>query len=114
MSLAAGGTVQVYGESTRWSPTHISVPWVDHVGHTNWAWIPKENVRRATDSEWDIGQYRRCAEVNRVIRRGTDCRGFSPLMGLSDSSCRIVSRRFGSPDRDGLTLVGIDPLVSLR
>jgi hypothetical protein len=76
--LADGGTVDVYGESTRWSPTHISVQWVDHHGHTNWAWIPKGNVRRARDSEWDIDQYRRCADVNRAIRWGNRLPGFLP------------------------------------
>lgn len=76
--LAAGGTGDVYGESTRWSPTHISVQWVDHDGHTNWTWVPKANVRRATDSEWDIDQYRRCAEVNRTIRWGDRLPGFLP------------------------------------
>lgn len=68
--LADGGTADVYGESTRWSPTHISVSWVDHKGHTHSAWVPKENVRRATDSEWDSDQYRRCPEDLRVVRWG--------------------------------------------
>lgn len=76
--LAGGGTVNVYGESSRWSSTHVSVSWVDDNQQTSWAWIPKANVRRATDSEWDIDQYRRCAEVNRVIRWGKRLPGFLP------------------------------------
>lgn len=70
MPLVDGGTVDVYGESSRWSRPHVSVSWVDHDGHTNWAWIRKENVCRAREPEWDLDQYGRCAEVIRVIRWG--------------------------------------------
>lgn len=76
--LTAGGTVDVYGESTRWSATHISVSWVDDKAKTCWAWIPKANVRRATDSEWDVDQYRRCHPENRVIRWRDRFPGFLP------------------------------------
>lgn len=76
--LAGGGSVDIYGESQNWSPTHIAVSWVDEAGHTHWAWIPKARVRRATESEWDIDQYRRCHPDNRVIRWGKRLPGFLP------------------------------------
>jgi hypothetical protein len=54
VQLAGGGTVDVYGESTRWSPTHISVSRVDDNDQMCWAWILKAGVRRATESEWTL------------------------------------------------------------
>jgi hypothetical protein len=80
--LADGGTVDVYAEANRWSPTHISVQWMDHDGHTNWGWIPKADVRLATDSEWDMSKSRRC---NQVLDR-------YPLGAIHNSSelrCRV-------------------------
>jgi hypothetical protein len=78
LSLTGGGSVDVYAKASRWSPTHISVSWMDDEQHSYWAWVPKDNVRPATDSEWDIDQYRRCPEHLRGIRWGKRLPGFLP------------------------------------
>jgi hypothetical protein len=78
VQLASGGTVDVYAHATRWSNTHVCTIWVDQTSQTFVAWVPKDNVRRATDSEWDIDQYRRCHPDNRVIRWGDRLPGFLP------------------------------------
>jgi hypothetical protein len=55
------------------------VSWVDDEWHHHWAWIPAGNVRRVTDSEWDIEEYRRCPEKLRWIRWGNRLPGFLPV-----------------------------------
>lgn len=73
--LVAGGTVKVYGEASHWGNGHIIVSWFDDPWHPHWAWIPAGNVRRLTDSEWDIIEYHRCQRGQRPIRLGNDCPG---------------------------------------
>jgi hypothetical protein len=72
------GTVDVYAYASRWSPSHILVSWQDHEYHAHWAWIPAGNVRRVTDSEWDIEEYRRCPERLRGVSWGNRPPGFLP------------------------------------
>lgn len=76
--LTDGGTVNVYACASRWTPTHINTTWTDDTHHPHTAWIPSENVRPVTDSEWDIEQYRRCPEHLRGIRWGKRLPGFLP------------------------------------
>lgn len=76
--LTGGGTVTVYANADRWSKTRIIVSWFDDDGHHHWAWVPKESVRRVTDSEWDIEEYRRCPPNLRHVRWGKRLPGFLP------------------------------------
>ncbi|SDK78650.1 hypothetical protein [Arthrobacter sp. ok362] len=76
--LAGGATVDVYAVAERWNPSFILVAWGDDEDHKHWAWIPAGNVRRVTDSEWDIEEYRRCPEKLRPIRWGNRLPGFLP------------------------------------
>jgi hypothetical protein len=76
--LTGGGTIDVYAQAARWTPTHILVAWSDDTNHPHTAWIPKANVRKVTDSEWDINQYRRTPEHLRGIRWGKRLPGFLP------------------------------------
>jgi hypothetical protein len=78
LPLASGGTVDVYAHADRWNPSHILVSWVDDEWHHHWAWVPAGNVRRVTDSEWDIEEYRRCPEHRRGIRWAARLPGFLP------------------------------------
>jgi hypothetical protein len=75
--LAGGGTVTVYAHADRWTATRIIVSWFDDENHHQWAWVPSANVRRVTDSEWDIEQYR-CRANLRSVRWGTRLPGFLP------------------------------------
>lgn len=76
LPLADGGTVDVYAHADRWNPSHILVSWLDDDRHVHWAWIPAGNVRRVTDSEWDIEEYRRCPDNLRGIRWSDRLPGF--------------------------------------
>jgi hypothetical protein len=76
--LTDGGTVDVYARASRWTPTHVNVTWLDDTDHPHTAWVPKNNVRRVTDSEWDIEEYRRRPEHLRSIRWGKRLPGFLP------------------------------------
>lgn len=58
--LQSGGTVNVYGEAMRWGHGLILTCWRDDEGHLHSAWIPKDNVRRLTASEWDVIEYQQC------------------------------------------------------
>jgi hypothetical protein len=42
-------------------------------------WIAAGNVRRVTDSEWDVEEYRRCREKLRAIQRSNRLPGFFPV-----------------------------------
>lgn len=68
----------VYGEASRWGHGHIAVSLVDDDFHTYWAWIPADNVRQLTNSEWDIIEYHRCPPWRRGIRWGTRLPGLLP------------------------------------
>lgn len=50
----------------------------DDEGHYHSAWVPKENVRRMTASEWDIIEYHQCPPELRCIRCGKRLPGFLP------------------------------------
>jgi hypothetical protein len=76
--LTGSGTVQVYGEAARWGHDHVIVSWRDDAGQTHWAWIPAANVRRLTESEWDIIEYHRCPDNLRHIQWGNRLPGFLP------------------------------------
>jgi hypothetical protein len=83
-SPGGAGTIRRSWQPCRWStagrghlwrvpplePPARQLSWVDHDGRTNWAWIRKDYVCRATEPEWDLDQFGRCAEVNRVIQWG--------------------------------------------
>jgi hypothetical protein len=66
--LPRGATMDVYAVAEGWNLSYILVSWADDGDHAHWAWIPADNVRRVTDSEWDIEEYRRCPENLRAIR----------------------------------------------
>lgn len=72
------GTVDVYAVAERWNPSQVLVSWQDDGHHPHWAWIPAGNVRRVTDSEWDIEEYWRCPGHLRGIRWGGRPPGFLP------------------------------------
>jgi hypothetical protein len=74
--LADGGTVDVYAVAQRWNPSSVMVAWDDDDDHAHWAWVPAGNVRRVTDSEWDIEEYHRCPEKLRAIQWGNRLPGF--------------------------------------
>lgn len=76
--LAAGGTVSVYGEASRWAGSYILVVWVADGGAHHSTWVPKANVRRLAASEWDIIEYQRTPEHLRMIRWGARLPGFLP------------------------------------
>ena len=63
-------SVDVLAVAERWNPSHILVAWADDNYNAHWAWIPAGHVRRITDSERDIEEYRRCPEHLRCIRWG--------------------------------------------
>lgn len=76
--LAGGGTVTVVAHAERWTATRVIVSWFDDDGHHHWAWVPATSVRRVTDSEWDIEEYRRCPANLRSVRWGNRLPGFLP------------------------------------
>lgn len=76
--MAVGGTVDVYAHAERWNPSHILVSWADDDLNVHWAWVPAGNVRRVTDSEWDIEEYRHCPEGLRRVQWGNRLPGFLP------------------------------------
>ncbi|MDP9694444.1 UNVERIFIED_ORG: hypothetical protein J2X79_002003 [Arthrobacter globiformis] len=76
--LEGGGTVKAYGEAMRWGHGQILARWQDDGGHPHLAWIPKENVRRLTPSEWDIIAYHQCPPGLRSIQWGKRLPGFVP------------------------------------
>lgn len=76
--LAGGGTVAVYGEASRWSDEQVHVRWADDEGHFHAAWLPTENVRRLTASEWDIIEFHACPPELRDVRWGKRLPGFLP------------------------------------
>lgn len=84
--LNTGGTVEVYGEAMRWGHGVVLTRWTDDEGHMHSAWLPKDNVRRLTASEWDIIEYNLCPPDLRPIRWGTRLPGF-----LTNDTCRVDS-----------------------
>lgn len=76
--LAAGGTVSVYGQASRWAGSYILMVWVADAGAHHSTWIPKDNVRRLTRSEWDIIEFHRTPENLRMIRWGDPAARVSP------------------------------------
>lgn len=78
VSLKAGGKVGVYALATHWNRTQISVQWYDDEKDSLTAWLPKEDVRPVTNSEWDIDEYNRCPEWLRVVQWGKRLPGFLP------------------------------------
>lgn len=76
MALAGGGVIDVYARAERWNPSHILARWEDDGRRPHWAWIPAGSVRRVTDSEWDIFEYRRCPANLRGVRWGGRLPGF--------------------------------------
>lgn len=76
--LTAGGSFPVYAEAMRWAGDQILVRWLDDDGHYHDAWIPKQNVRKLTPSEWDIIEYHACPPELRPIRWAKRLPGFLP------------------------------------
>jgi len=76
--LAAGGSFDVFAHAERWNSDHVLVRWEDDDRRPHSAWIPAANVRRVTDSAWDIWEYHRCPERLRRIRWGATMPGFIP------------------------------------
>ena len=78
LALQGGGTLDVYARAERWKRSHTLVMWEDDDYRPHHAWIPAGSVRRVTDSEWDIFEYRRCPENLRGVRWGGRLPGFLP------------------------------------
>jgi hypothetical protein len=78
LPLADGGTVGVFAQAMRWAGSYVLVQWVEDRGGVHTAWIPKDNVRRLTASEWDIIEYQRCPENLKQVRWGSRLPGFLP------------------------------------
>lgn len=76
--LVAGGSVKVYGQTSRWGHNHVLTSWLDDEGHGHSAWLPATSVRRLTASEWDIIEYHQCPPALRPIRWGKRLPGFIP------------------------------------
>lgn len=76
--LAGGAVAEVYGRASRWTAAHIHVNWQDDSDHFQGAWVPAANVRKATESEWDIEEYRRTPENLRMVQWGHRFPGFLP------------------------------------
>lgn len=74
--LTGGKSLDVYAYAERWTPDHILVRWEDDDRRPQSAWIPSGNVRRVTDSEWDIWEYHRCPPNIRGVRWGARLPGF--------------------------------------
>ena len=76
--LKAGGTLGVYAHATHWNLAQIHVQWYDDEKDSLSAWLPKENVRPVTNSEWDIDEYNRCPGWLRMVQWGKRFPGFLP------------------------------------
>lgn len=76
--LSGGVTAKVYAEASRWGGSFIRVRWLADAGAYHQAWIPEQNVRRLTPSEWDIIEYHHCPENLRPVRWGKRLPGFLP------------------------------------
>lgn len=76
--ITGGGTVNVYAHASRWTKDRVVVRWEDDADQWHWAWVPTTNVRKITDSEWDLEEYRRCPESLRGVRWGDRLPGFLP------------------------------------
>lgn len=76
--LKAGGHAGVYAHATHWNRAQISVQWYDDNKDSLTAWIPKDDVRPVTNSEWDIDEYNRCPQWLRFIQWGKRLPGFPP------------------------------------
>ncbi|CAH0256393.1 hypothetical protein SRABI26_03278 [Arthrobacter sp. Bi26] len=87
--LAAGGTVDVDASAERWNASNVLVSWTDDDDHKHWAWVPAGNVRRVTESEWDIEEYRRCPEKLCAIKWGNRLPGFLPEETLLTPATRM-------------------------
>jgi len=55
-----------------------SVQWYDDDKDGLTAWLPEEDVRPVTNSEWDIDQHNRCPEALRGVRWSKRLPGFLP------------------------------------
>jgi hypothetical protein len=99
--LAIGGTVSVYGEAMRWGHGLVLTRWKDDEGHMHSAWLPADNVRRLTASEWDI-------ILPPVLSRapadpvGQEAARIPPRVGSGGPLC--------PPDAERTTSVAVDPL----
>ncbi|WP_024817116.1 hypothetical protein [Arthrobacter sp. 31Y] len=78
LPLRDGGTVAVYAEAKYWNRTQINVQWYDDDKVSLNAWLPMNDVRPVTNSEWDIDQYNRCPELLRPVGWGKRLPGFLP------------------------------------
>ncbi len=76
--LKACARVGDYALATHWNRTQVSVQWFDDDKESLTAWLPKENIRPVTNSEWDIDEYNRCPEWLRSIQWGKRLPGFLP------------------------------------
>lgn len=54
------------------------VCWREDGGRYHDAWVPNPNVRRLSDSEWDMIEYQQCPPELRPIRWGNRPPGFLP------------------------------------
>lgn len=72
IQIKGGAALHVYAEATAWNATQIHVRWHDDNNDSLTSWVSKDDVRRVTDSEWDIDEYNRTPEWLRVVRWGAN------------------------------------------
>lgn len=70
--------LEVLGEGSRWAGDWICFAWVDDKNQTMWSWIPLADVRKVTESEWDIHQFNRLPDVLQAHRWERCPPGFIP------------------------------------
>lgn len=59
ITVESGARLEVLGQGTRWAGDWICFSWVDDEDQTNWSWVPRGDVRKVTDSEWDVHVFNR-------------------------------------------------------
>lgn len=59
ITVDGGQRLELLGEGSRWAGDRILFSWVDDEDQTNWSWVPRSDVRKVTESEWDIHLFNR-------------------------------------------------------
>lgn len=59
LTVDGGQRVEVLGEGSRWAGEWVCFSWVDDEDQTSWTWLPRSDVRKVSDSEWDIHVFNR-------------------------------------------------------
>ncbi|MFF1382750.1 hypothetical protein ACFVWT_04210 [Arthrobacter sp. NPDC058288] len=78
LTVNGGQRLEVLGEGSRWAADWICFSWVDDEDQTNWTWLPRSDVRKVTDSEWDIHVFNRMPPALQAHRWERCPPGFIP------------------------------------